>query len=167
LLCQLSYSPITGCYCTSLNCNRVGANRKFRTHQGPVLLGLAVHHMVTHQRIVLLEFQPACIIAAVFLGVVHMAAFSAAHLNQCAVAFFRHRFPLDMLSDYKAFDGIRTHDLTLTKGVLYQLSYEGINRMVKPPGWDVIVGRAGLEPAKATARKFTVSPLCRSGHRPI
>jgi hypothetical protein len=115
--------------------------------------------MVTHQRIVLLEFQPACIITAVFLGVVHMAAFSTAHLDQRAVAFFRHRFPLNMLSDYKAFDGIRTHDLTLTKGVLYQLSYEGIHEL-QATWFDLSVGRAGLEPAKDYVQEiYSLPPL--------
>src|SRR5215207_3294020 len=54
------------------------------------LLRFPINDVPSHNRIILLEFQPRRIVAPVLLRVVHVAAFGAAHLHQNAVAFFRH-----------------------------------------------------------------------------
>src|ERR1700749_4384816 len=59
LLCQLSYSPILH------------------------LLRFAVDHMLANKRIILHKFQPCGVVTAVFLGIVHVAAFATLHLHDC------------------------------------------------------------------------------------
>jgi hypothetical protein len=56
----------------------------------------------------------------------------------------------------RAYNGTRTHDLALTKGVLYQLSYVGNQ-----------VGRAGLEPAKAAPADLQSAPFAARDTDPI
>ncbi len=68
------------------------------------LFSLAVDHMLADKRIILLQFQPRGVVAAVFLGVIHVAAFATLHLHDCAVAFFRH-FSITLNYEPKAFDG--------------------------------------------------------------
>jgi hypothetical protein len=68
------------------------------------LLSLAVDHMLANKRIILHQFQPRGVIAAVFLCVVHVAALATLHLHDCAVTFFRH-FSITLNYEPKAFDG--------------------------------------------------------------
>lgn len=54
------------------------------------LLVFAVEHMTAHKRIVLLQFKAIRIVATVLETDVHMTAFRATELDECAVAFLCH-----------------------------------------------------------------------------
>jgi hypothetical protein len=58
--------------------------------QRRTLLGFPVDHVTANEWIIFLQFEPSGIIAAVFLGDIHVSAFRAFHLDHNAIAFFRH-----------------------------------------------------------------------------
>jgi hypothetical protein len=98
------------------------------------LLRLAVHSVLVAPGTVLLEFQSACIITPIFLG--RIVVFPTLHAGKCNYrtnCFLCHYFtvcPDEICS--RAQDGTRTHGHTLTKGVLYLLSYLGWCRADSP-----------------------------------
>jgi hypothetical protein len=57
------------------------------------LFGFFIQHMLANKRVILTQFQPGCGRTAVLECVIHMTAFRTLHLDQNAIAFFRHLSP--------------------------------------------------------------------------
>lgn len=55
-----------------------------------ILAGFAVNHVPADEWVVTTQFEPGGIITFILLGIIHVSAFSAAELDQNAVALFRH-----------------------------------------------------------------------------
>ena len=85
--------------------------------------------MVATPRAEFHQFQASLIVAPVLLGrVVVLPALSAGKRDNCPDRSFRHSLTLCSFASHRAHDGDRTHGHTLTKGVLYLLSYVGQQR---------------------------------------
>ena len=111
-----------------------GCSAKLSYSPASQLLGLAMHRMVTTARTVLFDLHPVRIVAPVLLA--RIILFFAHHAGQCdgwpdRLRFGRHShclsFSINLLAAHtaRAHDEDRTHDPTLTKGVLYLTELRG------------------------------------------
>ncbi len=93
----------------------------------PELFGLTVLRMMTAARTILFQLHPRRIVAPILLGgIVVLFTLSTRQRNGQSnrLCLFCHLSPSQLRDG--AHEGIRTLDPTLTKGVLYRLSYVGI-----------------------------------------